>query len=168
MTGVRLQFALDDLTAISVLDGIEATGDDLFPLMDAIGRVLVNGARERIAVTNESPDGVAWPPSLRAETTGSRTLHDSGRLLTSITSEASARDVVVGSSLIYAGVHQEGAIIRAKTAKGLAFTLADGDEVVVGEVFVPMRPYLGISTAEAADIDDLTVMHFTGLLGGVQ
>ncbi|QFQ88265.1 hypothetical protein F8A10_12165 [Paracoccus kondratievae] len=166
MTGVSITFDLDDLGALSDLDQIAAAGEDLFELMDAIGRVLVNGAVERITVTNIDPDGIAWPQSFRAEVFGGPTLHSTGHLARSITSAPEAREVTVGSNLIYAGVHQEGAIIRAKTAGGLHFMLADGEEVVVGEVTIPRRTYLGISTGEREDIADLTVAYFSGLLGG--
>lgn len=166
MTGATITFDLDDLGVISDLDQIAAAGEDMFPLMDAIGRVLVAGAVERITVSNIDPDGVPWPQSFRAEVFGGPTLHATGNLARSITSAPEAREVTVGSNLIYAGVHQEGAVIRAKTAKGLLFMLADGEEVVVSEVWIPRRPYLGISEGEAADIADLTVDYFTGLLGG--
>lgn len=166
MAGVNITFDLDDLKALSDLDQIAAVGEDLFPLMDAIGRVLVNGAVERITMTNIDPDGVVWPQSLRAEVFGGPTLHATGRLARSITSAPEARQVQVGSNLIYAGVHQEGAIIRAKTAGGLHFMLADGEEVVVGEVTIPRRAYLGISAGERDDIADLTVAYFSGLLDG--
>ncbi len=166
MAGVNISFGLDDLQAAVTLDQIAAAGADLFPLMDAIGRVLVNGAVERITVTNIDPDGIAWPQSFRAETFGGPTLHATGNLARSITSAPDEHQVRVGSNLIYAGVHQEGAIIRPKTAEGLHFMLADGEEVVVGEVTIPRRAYLGISTAEREDIADLTVGFFSGLLDG--
>lgn len=164
MAGVNIRFELSDLQAEATFDQIAAAGDDLFPLMDAIGRVLVNGAVERITVTNIDPDGIAWPKSLRAEVFGGPTLHATGRLARSITSAPEERQVRVGSNLIYAAVHQEGAIIRAKTAGGLFFMLADGDEVVVGEVTIPRRAYLGISEAERQDIGEATVAYFSGLL----
>ena len=166
MTGVNISFGLDDLQAAVTLDQITAAGEDLFPLMDAIGRVLVNGAVERITVANIDPDGIAWPQSFRAEVFGGPTLHATGNLARSITSAPDEHQVRVGSNLIYAGVHQEGAIIRAKTAGGLLFMLADGEEVVVSEVTVPRRAYLGISEGEREDIADLTVAFYSGLLGG--
>lgn len=166
MTGVSIRFDLDDLRVIFDLDQIASAGEDMFPLMDAIGRVLVNGAVERITSTNIDPDGIPWPQSFRAEVFGGPTLHATGNLARSITSAPEAREVTVGSNLIYAGVHQDGAIIRAKTAGGLLFMLADGEEVVVSEVWIPRRPYLGVSDGEQADIADLTVAWFSGLLGG--
>lgn len=165
---VSYQFNLDDLGAVSAMDLAATAGEDMFPLMDAIGRVLVNGAVERIGITNIDPGGVPWPQSYRAEVFGGPTLHATGNLLRSIVAAPEARQVTVGSNLIYAGVHQEGAVIRAKTARGLAFMLADGEEVVVGEVWIPRRPYLGVSDAEAQDIAEITAEYFTGLLDGVQ
>lgn len=166
MAGVGISFGLNDLQAAVTLEQIAAAGEDPFPLMDAIGRVLVNGAVERITVTNIDPDGIAWPQSFRAEVFGGPTLHATGNLARSITSAPDEHQVRVGSNLIYAGVHQDGAVIRPKTAEGLHFMLADGEEVVVGEVTVPRRTYLGISSAEREDIGDLTVGFFSGLLDG--
>lgn len=166
MTGVSYHFDLNDLAVLTTFDQAAAAGEDLYPLMDAIGRILVNGAVERIGVTNVDPDGVPWPQSLRAREHGGPTLHDSGRLMRSITSAPEAHQVTVGSNLIYAAVHQTGATIRAKTAAGLSFQLATGESVVVGSVTLPARPYLGVSAGEVADIADVTVAYFSGLLGG--
>lgn len=163
---VEMKLDLDDLITITAFDRAADESEDMFTLMDAIGRVLVNGAKERIAVTNIDPDGVPWPQSFRAEVFGGPTLRATGALLDSINSRPEPWQVTVGSALIYAGVHQEGAIIRPKTAKGLHFMLADGEEVVVGEVWVPRRAYLGISEGEHQDIVELTIKHFSGLLGG--
>lgn len=174
---VRVEYDLVTLGIIAPLDAMQHAAEDLTPLMDAIGRVLVNGARERIAVSNVDPDGVAWPESLRVREggkkdaegrvteSGGKTLYASGELLASIVSLPEPRRVTIGSNLIYAGIHQAGGTIRAKTAGGLHFTLANGEDVVVGSVDIPRRSYLGISEDEAADIGDLTVAHFSG---GVQ
>lgn len=162
----RYQFDLDDLQVISAFDYAATASEDLFKLMDAIGRVLVNGAVERIGVTNVDPDGVAWPESLRVKEHGGKTLHDSGRLMRSITSAPESRQVMVGSNLIYAGVHQTGATIRAKTAGGLHFTLANGEAVTVGSVTIPRRSYLGVSRGEVETISGITVDFFERLLDG--
>lgn len=166
MAGVSYTIALEDVAVIDAFDRVATAGADLFGLMDAIGRVLVNGARERIAQTNVTPAGVAWPKSLRATIAGGPTLRETGLLLNSITASPQARQVTVGSNLIYAGVHQEGATIRPVNAKALSFALANGDSVTAGEVTIPARPYLGISEDEAADIGDITAAFFDGLLSG--
>lgn len=178
-----VQFISDvsDFGLAERFDRLAAGAEDMTDLMDLIGSVLINGARERISDTNVSPDGVPWPPSLRVQVgaiaaaedgeevdiaKGGKTLHQSGALLNSITSAAAPQEVTVGSNLIYAGVHQAGATIKAKTAKGLHFTLANGESVMVGAVTIPARPYLGISDEERASIEDVTAVHFDELLGG--
>lgn len=179
MTGVTLSVALDDLGIEAHFGATAQAAEAMTDLMDLIGTVLVNGARERIAVSNQAPDGTPWPPSLRVQvaaaaeteegkpvdiTLGGKTLYQSGALANSLTAEAAPTEVKVGSNMIYAGVHQTGATIRAKTAKGLHFTLANGEEVMVGSVTIPRREYLGISGEEQAQIEDVTLVHFQSLL----
>ena len=166
MTGVQLTASLADLGLSDGFDDVATAAGDMTDLMGKIGSVLINGAQERIGVTNVSPDGVAWPQSLRAKEDGGPTLHDTGQLHRSITSLAAPDHVTIGSAEDYAGVHQSGATIKAKNGKGLSFTLANGEQVVVGSVTIPARPYLGISEEERAQIEDVTIAHFNSLLGG--
>jgi len=163
---VNYRFDLDDLQAVSAFDQAAAAADDLTPLMDDIGAVLVNAAVERIATTNESPDGVVWPKSLRAKEVGGPTLHDSGLLMRSINAEAGPRQVRVGSNMIYAGVHQTGRTIRPVSAGALSFTLPNGQRVMAGEVTIPARPYLGVSPEDVNTIIDVTTVFFDDILGG--
>lgn len=164
MAGVTFTLRLDDVAPRAALARAVAGARDLTPLMDQIGSVLANGAVERIGQTNVTPEGTPWPKSLRAQLEQGTTLHDSGQLMRSITEEASPGQVVVGSNMIYAGVHQAGATIRAKSGGALSFTLANGESVMVGSVTIPARPYLGVSEDEAADIEGLSVLYFTDLL----
>ncbi len=163
---VQLSVTFEDLGLAAVFDHVAAGAEDMTDLMDSIGSVLINGAQERLGTTNVGPDGTAWPKSLRATLVGGPTLHDTGRLLRSITSEAAPDQVRVGSNLIYAGVHQAGAVIRPKNGKALFFTLANGDAALVGSVTIPARPYLGISEEDRATIEDVTLVHFEALLEG--
>lgn len=166
MAGVTITVALDDVAAASALDLAAHRGEDMTGLMDQIGAVLVAGAVERIGLTNVTPEGTPWPKSLRATMNqGGPTLHDTGRLMRSITHFPVPRQVEVGSNLIYAGVHQTGATITAKNGGALSFTLPDGSRVVVGSVTIPARPYLGISEGEADDIEALTAIWFAEPLG---
>lgn len=172
---VTFTLRLDDTVTQASLDRLAVGAQDMTELMDNIGAVLVAGAVERISSTNMAPDGAPWPKSLRAQLVGlgeagenanGITLHDTGALMRSITEEPGPNQVRVGSNMIYAGVHQTGATIRAKSAKGLRFTLANGETVMVGSVTIPARPYLGISEDEKADIEALTADYFNGLLSG--
>ncbi|ALF02104.1 phage virion morphogenesis protein [Salipiger abyssi] len=163
---VTLTVSFDDVAPRAALARADAGARDLTPLMDQIGTVLVNGAVERIGQTNVAPDGTPWPKSLRAQLEDGVTLHDSGQLMRSITEEAAPNQVTVGSNMIYAGIHQTGGTIVPREKGALTFTLANGETVTVGSVTIPARPYLGISEGEQADIEDLSVAYFTGLLDG--
>ncbi|MGB0912015.1 MAG: phage virion morphogenesis protein [Phaeobacter italicus] len=180
MTGVTFTVDLDDLAPRAALARAVAGARDMTPLMQDIGEVLVSGARERIGQTNETPEGVPWPKSLRAQLGGERetedgelstqhsgpTLFRTGRLLESIIPEPEAHQVKVGSNLHYAGVHQTGMTITPKAGKALSFTLANGESAVVGSVTIPARPYLGVSDDERADITEITTLYFNDLLQG--
>ncbi len=102
---VPLRFDLDDLPALSGIDWAADQLRDLSDLMDQIGRVLVPGASERIAVTNVALDGTPWAPSKRARETGGKTLLLSARLRESIASHPAPDHVEVGTNVVYASVH---------------------------------------------------------------
>jgi len=73
-------------------------------------------------------------------------LHNrTNNLRSSIHGEASATDSeitgIVGSNMIYAPVHEFGAVIRAKNAPFLRFQV-NGHWVSVKEVTIPARPFL--------------------------
>lgn len=150
---VRVVLTLDDFGAASAFARAAQQAEDLTDLMDQVGAVLVQGARDRIGDSNESPEGVPWPKSLRSQLGGGPTLLDSGALQRNLTHRAEPRRVLVGSNLIYAGVHQTGARIEAKNAPALGFLLANGTFVTVGAVTIPARPYLGVSEAERETIE---------------
>lgn len=125
-------------------DLVDAFGD-LTPLMEGFGSTLEGFVLEAFE-TETAPDGTRWEPSLRKKTEGGKTLTKSGQLRDSRTHVAGSDFVEVGSNKIYAGVHNDGATIRAKTAAGLRFELPGGLGFRrVMEVELPRRQFLGIS-----------------------
>jgi phage gpG-like protein len=81
-------------------------------------------------------------------------LHErSGKLKRSLRTRTTAAgdvyQVVVGSSLIYAGVHERGATIRARRGRYLHFVI-DGEHKQVEQVVIPARPWLGPTGDEEA------------------
>lgn len=110
--------------------------DDMTPVMAAIGEIVANQADE--AFENQaSPAGVAWKKTSEAtllaraqRVTGGKvykkngqmtkktagivssgmTLIDTGRLRNSLTKDAGQRGVTVGTNVVYAAVHQFGAM----------------------------------------------------------
>jgi len=131
--------------AILKIDGIAAapTGE----LMEGIGRLVQGQTRRRIESEKTSPAGAAWKPN-RA---GTSILYRSGALARSIDYVAANDSVQVGSALIYAGVHQDGAVIKPKNAARLVFH-AGGRLVFALKVTIPARPYIGLSADNQNEI----------------
>ena len=116
--------------------------------MEEIGEMLTSSTVERFD-TSTAPDGTPWPVSQRAEREGGKTLVDTGRMRGSIGYEASPDQVVVGSNLVYARIHQLG----GETGRGHTVTL-------------PERPYLGISEDDIKEARAILADHLVGILGG--
>lgn len=116
--------------------------------MEEIGEMLTSSTVERFS-TSTAPDGTEWPVSQRAENEGGKTLVDTGRLRGSIGYEASPDQVIVGSNLVYARIHQLG----GETGRGHAVTL-------------PERPYIGISEDDIDEARAILADHLVGVLGG--
>lgn len=149
------EFRLQSTGALAIeraLAGLVARFGDLTPLMEGIGLTLESATIDRFD-TETAPDGSKWKPSLRAKTEGGKTLTDTSQLRSSVTSEADATSVAVGTNKIYAGAHQFGATIRAKSAKGLRFALPGGLGFRrVMQVELPARPFLGLSAEDETEI----------------
>lgn len=135
-------------------------GEDMTPLMDAIGMGLEASTVERFNETSRAPDGTPWKPSIAADE-GRRTLVQRGHLRDSITHRAGPRSVRVGTNVLYAAVHQLGAVIRAKTARGLVFRIGR-EWRRVREVRIPARPFLGVS----AEDEEMILAEATDWLAG--
>ena len=97
-------------------------------MMDSIGRYLVGSTHRRFE-RERAPDGSPWLKSARAIAEGGRTLTDTGRLRSSVahTVTDGGRTVEVGSSVVYAAIHQFG----GRAGKGR-------------RAKIPARPYLGV------------------------
>ncbi len=159
MSGAVFSLRFDADQAHVAAANIHAKAGDLSPLMDQIGALLEQSARDRIEDTNETPEGVAWPVSFRASLDGGKTLFESGRLAASLTHIAGRDSVEIGSNLIYAGTHQDGATIVPVSAGALGFMLPDGTYITTGKVTIPARPYLGVSADDGEDITDLVTAY---------
>lgn len=157
---VRITVGLQDAGMLPAVDRMEEASTDLRPLMDDIGILLEGSTKDRLTDTNVSPDGIAWPKSMRAKEDGGKTLVDSRRLVASILNVASERAVEIGSNLIYAGIHQTGGTIVPKNGDALAFALPNGEFVTVGKVTIPARPYLGVSPDDVTGMQELIEGHF--------
>lgn len=123
-------------------------GWDRLELMDVIGRLVQLQTRQRLRATKIGPNGELWPHNKK----GSAPLYASGALHDSIDYRAGLGQVTVGSSLVYAAIHHFGGVIKPKSAKVLAF-VAGGKQRFAKKVTIPARPYIGISPANAREIE---------------
>jgi phage virion morphogenesis protein len=163
---VALTFTLEDKGLGPSLERALALTDDLTPLMERIGAVLESSVNERF-LTGIGPDGEAWTPSHRAREVGGATLVDSTRLRDNIETKAGQREVEIGSNVPYAATHQFGALIepRDKTdaAAKLAFFLPNGQFIMVDQVEIPARPFLGIDARDEVEITEAAEAWFGAL-----
>lgn len=119
-------------------------------ILDKLGALGETQTKRRIASEKTAPSGAAWP----ANRTGTSILVRDGHLRDSI-HHVTQGDAAVrwGSGLIYAAIHQVGGTIRPVRARALVFQGADGGLIFARAVTIPARPYLGISAANAAQIE---------------
>lgn len=165
-------FRIDTLGGHAVeakLAALAAIFGDLTPLMQHLGGVMEYQTAERFR-SETAPDGSRWKPSIRARQDGGRTL-DTGRpnsMARSITREVTASSVRVGTNIIYAGVHQDGAKIRAKSDAGLRFQLPGklGWRRMM-EVELPARSFLGLSDDNAEELIEATEDFVIAEMGGM-
>jgi phage gpG-like protein len=158
MTGIAIRIDDTDLAKRLVkIEGLdEAPRAELF---DGIGRLVQEQTRRRIESEKTTPDGTPWQPN-RA---GTSTLYREGHLARSVDYVISGAGVLVGSGLIYARPHQEGATIKPKDAKVLRFMV--GDAVVFARaVKIPAREWLGLSEENKHDIESATIDWLEGLV----
>lgn len=114
---------------------------------------------------SRGPDGKRWKTSIRASSTGGRTLIDTAQLRNSIKSYYDEKGFAVGTNAKHGSTHQFGAkgrTIRAKTTRGLRFQVG-GKWVTKQQVKVdiPARPFLGLSGEDMEEIK-ATVEEFIG------
>jgi len=153
---VALTVSLDSLEfEDAIARGLRALSD-LTPLMARIGTNLETSVSQRFE-NSEGPGGIAWPVSHRARDTGGKTLVDSTRLRDSIVSEADAQAARIGTNVPYAHVHQFGMFIEPKDAADdgaakLAFRLHNGQFVMLDQVEIPARPFLGFDHTDEIEI----------------
>lgn len=163
MAGVTLAITLDGDAALKALASIGDRARNTRGMFELIGAALVTSTQHRFE-TGTAPDGSPWPPSLRARAQGGKTLLETGRLMRSVTYQASDSGVEVGSNVVYAAIHQLGGEIKQGARKASVtfkrskrtgellpgFRKASKDtetrEVSIGArtINMPARPFLGL------------------------
>ena len=136
-----------------VLNHSAFSAADRQALMKGLGGEIVEQSRSRILETQLDPEGNQWQDYAASTLRGLKAkglesvvslLHRGGYLQSSIdVQRKSSWDVLVGSVMEYAAVHQWGYKPRN----------------------IPARPYLGLSTDDIADLTELAVLFLKGKIG---
>jgi phage gpG-like protein len=138
--------------------------DDLEPLMDIFGTTVESDVHDNF-LGEHTPEGVPWPPSIRVQEHGGKTLQLSRRLFQSITHRASRSSVEIGTNVVYAGRHNDGfkgteqvASHKRTMRQVFGVALSEPIEVIVPsfarEANTPRRQFLGVSPAARAELVD--------------
>jgi phage virion morphogenesis protein len=150
MTGVSIH--VDDAIVQAALGHVVDRMTNARGLYDNIGAAMVVSTQMRFE-RERAPDGSPWPQSLRAKLEGGKTLRKSGRLYGSLTHIPDDRGVEWGTDVEYAGTHQDGRTIVAKTAGALHFKLPGNlGWATVASVTIPKRAFLGLDDDDRAEI----------------
>lgn len=159
MTGVHIEVRAEGFDALAKRFGrLGSLNRHL--VLDQLGAIGETQTKRRIAHEKTAPDGAAWPPNRR----GTSTLFDTGHLNASIHHVVEGDHAVRwGSNLIYAAIHQTGGTILPKKGRYLVFAGLDG-MVFAERVTLPARPYLGVSAANARQIERALITYIGTLL----
>ena len=140
---------------------------DMTPVYQDIGEYMIGATRQRF-IDGKAPDGTAWAPKSAATLdrykrlgygTLNRPLIGAGKRLSREIQRFVSRDgVVIGSSLAYSGVMQNGA------ARGAFGTDRRGRPLPWGRI--PARVWLGISDEDEKKIIDIVDENLGDALGG--
>lgn len=153
MSGVTLRISATDRELRAALARLAAFGRDPAPVLKVIGQDLITSTQERIR-DQVTPEGTAWPalrPDYAAAKRGSGILVESGRLIGSFTRKVDGRELLVGTNVLYAAIHQFGGVIRPKAGSRLRFRIGKRT-VFARQVRIPARPFLGISAEDRSDM----------------
>ena len=160
---MKIFIEVQDREVNRLLARLAERGGDLRAPMAQIGEAVVSNTRLRFS-ESRAPDGSAWQPlalstlARRRQGNGGRVLTrlvpasaqpllDTGQLRNSISFRAGGRDVVVGTNLSWARIHQFGGMAgRGRRTR------------------IPARPILGISSDDRAEISAVLSSHFGGAL----
>jgi phage virion morphogenesis protein len=138
-----LSIRVESVAVESMLSDLVVKMTDLTPVMREIGEILVEQTDSAFE-SGRSPGGKDWEPSKRAQATGGQTLIDTAILRNSITAQASADEVEVGTNVVYAAIHQLGGKTgrAAKTVLPARPFLPDQESIDWIEIKEALRGYL--------------------------
>lgn len=159
MSGIEFFAELD--AALPMMAAEELASLDQGVLLDALGAIGVSQTQTRISDEQAGPNGEVWAPLNSEYAKGKKgsggILQGDGDLVSSMDFQSSSHDVSWGSPLVYAAIHHFGGVITPKNASKLVFTIG-GKTIAADSVTIPDRPYLGISSENAVELEQTALM----------
>jgi len=139
---------------------------DLSPVLRQLGEIVHARAMQSFD-EGKGPEGGAWPPSDRVRRSGGKTLIDTGTLRNSINVQVSAKEVRIGTPVVYGPVHQFGSDgpLSGGTARMVSKTTGRAGKK--GRGFkgnarpsgIPARPYLGLKLRDWGELRTLVAAY---------
>jgi len=115
MAGISMKMSYQDAPARQLIGEFIRQTDDLTSAMQVTGEIVRSSAIKNFEVGGRP---TVWQVSKRARKEGGQTLIKGGTLRKSITVQAGRMDVVIGTNLGYARIHQLGGEIKRKPFSG--------------------------------------------------
>jgi phage virion morphogenesis protein len=146
MAGARIRLddgyiEFDDGGTLAMLKRLQDLGADMEAPFADVGEYLLRATEERFD-SEAGPAGVPWlevAPETRARKKHPKILTESGRLRGSFSYHPSEDELLFGTNVIYAAIHQFG-----------------GDEVGKN---IPPRPFLGFDSTDEFEITAIFLRH---------
>jgi phage gpG-like protein len=155
-----LSFEIQDREVQEVLQDLIEAGQDPEPAFRSVGRALQTRVQLGFRQSRD-PFGVSWPPPKGRD---GQPLRDSNRLYDSIDYQADDSGVAVGTNVVYARIHNQGGVIRARNHPYLTFRVGE-QWVRKKQVRIPQRQFLPTDTLPPAwrrDVLGQFAKHFGG------
>ncbi|MHB9021310.1 MAG: phage virion morphogenesis protein [Halothiobacillus sp.] len=153
-----IQIEIDDQQVKNALRRLEKQTSNLKPAFQDIGEYLIVSTKQRF-IDSVGPDGTSWAensPATLARKKGTKPLIDeTKRLSTEFSYQASADQLLFGTSLEYGAVQQFGAV------KGAFGETTTGHPIPWGDI--PARPFIGISDTDETEILDIITSYLGNL-----
>jgi phage virion morphogenesis protein len=183
---MQIHVKIDAAAAGAALDGMLARLRDTRPLRAAIGEALLRSTKERIGAGGPDPEGEPWEPLSPAYLLvkkGRGILAETGMLHSTLVWQLTPDGVAVGSNRAYAAIHQLGGEIRKPASVGTVRLRKSGGRTLFAKkthkrataltvrigahtIRIPARPYLGVSAADGALLEESVADWARGLLEG--
>lgn len=169
MAALEFDLKIEDKVIQRRLQKLSAAGGNTKLAFQDIGEYLIQTIDERFT-NQEDPDGNSWAElndDYKETKKHQKILTESSELRQSYIYRASNNEVIAGSNLIYAGIHQFGGKtkahqIRPKYKKALFWSGATSPVAYVNHPGsdIPARPVLGLNAADKKEILIILREHY--------